>query len=376
MAVTRRPRRRFSSNPFELGLFSHNVHNGMAQLKAELWDASWDNTLKLSQQAEEAGLEFLLPLGRWHGPRDWPAEPEEMGGSFESLTWASGILAATSRIAVFGTLHVAYVNPVFAAKQIVTAHHIGHGRFGLNIVSGTVARDFAMFGLVPEDHDTQYDYTEEWVTVAKRVWTEEQPFDHDGTYFHLRGVLGKPKPYGGEMPMLISAGHSARGRAFAMRHADSLFTSLSEIETAPEEVRLARAMADDGAEIPIYSSSHLVTRPTRKEADEYYHYLVHELGAWDGIEEKVEKNRRFRMLPHTRIERLRERMVSGVGTFLVQGSYDDVSETYKQLYEAGLNGVAVGMIDYADTFVALRDEILPRLERMGLRRPVRSTVAL
>jgi len=63
-----------------------------------------------------------------------------------------------------------------------------------------------------------------------------------------------------------------------------------------------------------------------------------------------------------------------VGTFLALGSYDDVAETYRELHEAGLDGIAVGMIDYADTFDRLRDEILPRLERMGLRQPARVAV--
>jgi FMNH2-dependent dimethyl sulfone monooxygenase len=361
-------RRRFGPNPFEIGLFSFNVHNGMAQIKPELWDNSWDNNLKLARLAEEAGLEFLLPLGRWRGSRDYPFERDDEGGSFETLTWASGILAATSKIAVFGTLHVAYVNPVFAAKQIVTAHHIGHGRFGLNVVSGTVAKDFGMFGLTPGDHDSQYDYTEEWVTVAKRIWSEAVPFDHAGTYFNLKQVLGKPKPYGGQLPMLISAGHSHRGRGFAMRHADALFTSITELENAAEELRMARTMSDDGEQVPIYGSSHLVCRPTRKEADEYYHHLVYELGAWDGIDEAVEKRMRNRTMPYASIERLKERLISGTGTFLVRGSYDDVAEQYKTLYEAGMDGLAVGLVDHFADFAALRDEVLPRLERLGLRK--------
>jgi alkanesulfonate monooxygenase SsuD/methylene tetrahydromethanopterin reductase-like flavin-dependent oxidoreductase (luciferase family) len=367
--------RRFSDNSFELGLFSHNVHNGMAQLKVQLWDASFENSLRVSQLAEEAGFEFLLPLGRWRGPRDWPAEPEDMGGSFESLVWAGGVLAATRRIMVFGTLHVAYINPVFAAKQIVTAHHIGKGRFGLNVVSGTVARDFGMFGLVPNDHDTQYDYTEEWVTIAKRVWTENEPFDHDGTFFHLRDVISKPKPYGGSYPMLISAGHSHRGRAFAMRHADALFTSFSEIDTAPEEIRMARAAVAGGDAIPIYSSSHLVCRPTRKEADEWYRHLVYDLGAWEGIEEAVRKRTANRTLPYASIDRLKERLISGTGTFLVKGGYDDCAATYKALHDMGLNGIAVGMNDYGTELPVFCDEIMPRLERLGIRRPVHSACA-
>jgi alkanesulfonate monooxygenase SsuD/methylene tetrahydromethanopterin reductase-like flavin-dependent oxidoreductase (luciferase family) len=369
-------RRRFSSNPFELGLFSHNVQNGMAQLKVQLWDATWDQTVEMARAADEAGLEFILPLGRWHSHREPENEPPEHGGSFESLTWAAGILAETRKIAVFGTLHVAYINPVFASKVIVTAHHIGHGRFGLNIVSGTQARDFAMFGLVPNDHDRQYDYTEEWLTIAKRLWTEDEPFDHDGDFFHLRRAISKPKPYNRELPFIISAGHSAKGRAFALRHAHALFTSISELETAPDELRMARAEVADGATIPIYGSSHLVARATRKEADEWYHHLVYELGDWTGVRESLEERGARRTRPYASLDRLAERVISGVGTFLVKGSYDDAAATYKALYDAGFNGMAVGMIDYAEQFLTFRDEILPRLERLGLRQPVRSTVPL
>lgn len=360
--------RRFSSNAFELGIFSFNVSGGLTQLKTPIWDGSWAKNIEVAHLAEEAGLEFLLPLGLWRGVRDYPLENDDEGGSFETLTWAAGLLAATSKIAIFGTLHVAYVNPVFAAKQIVTTHHIGAGRFGLNVVSGTVAKDFAMFGLTPGAHDAQYDYTEEWVTIAKRIWTEAVPFDYDGQYFQLRQVLGKPKPYGGQSPMLISAGHSHRGRAFAMRHADALFTSLTELDNVEEELRMARASTDDGERVPIYGSGHLVCRPTRKEADDYYHYLVYELGAWDGVEEAVAKRMRNRTMPFASIERLKERIISGHGTFTVRGSYDDVAQTFNQLHGAGMDGMAIGLVDYIADFPALRDEVLPRMQRLGLRR--------
>lgn len=368
-------RRRFSTNPFELGLFSMNVQNGMAKLKTPIWDAAWDKNVRLVQMAEEAGLEFLLPLGRWRGPRDYPIETDDEGGSYETLTWASGVLASTKRIHCFGTLHVAYVNPVFAAKQCVTASHIGSGRFGLNVVSGTVARDFAMFGLTPGDHDSQYDLTEEWVTIAKRVWTETVPFDHAGKYFDLKGVLGKPKPYGHVSPMLISAGHSHRGRGFAMDHADALFTAITEMRNAKEELKQARSLRPFGDEVAIYGSSHLVCRPTRKEAEEYYYHLVYELGDWTGMDAATERWLENRTLPIAEVDKIKERLISGGGTFLVLGSYDDVVETYRFMHEAGLDGIAVGMIDYLADFERFRDEVLPRMERLGLRKPAGSTAS-
>jgi FMNH2-dependent dimethyl sulfone monooxygenase len=366
-------RRRFGSNAFELGLFSFNVQNGMAKLTKLLWESTWKQNVQLAQLAEEAGLEFLLPLGQWRGQRGPAVETADEGGSFETLTWASGLLAATNRITIFGTLHVDYVNPVFAAKQCITAHHIGSGRFGLNVVSGTPAQE--MFGIVPGDHDAQYDYTEEWVTIAKRIWNDTEPFDHVGEYFTLKNVIGKPKPFGGQAPMLISAGHSHRGRAFAVQHADALFTAITELRNAPEELRAARAASTDGVYVPIYGSSHLVCRATRKEADEYYHHLVYELGDWTAMDEVLERWLKGRTMPIAEVDRLKERLISGVGTFIARGSYDDVVETYRKLHEAGLDGLAVGLIDHIADFERLRDEILPRMERIGLRKPVKVAVA-
>ena len=73
------------------------------------------------------------------------------------------------------------------------------------------------------------------------------------------------------------------------------------------------------------------------------------------------------------MQRLKERMISGLGTFPVIGSYDDVAETFQRLHEAGLDGMAIGMVNYIDEFPMLRDEILPRLERLGLRHPARDS---
>jgi len=363
------PNSRISAHPFAIGLFSFNVAGGLTQTKHEIWNASWANNVTVARLAEAAGIDFLLPLGRWRGPRDYPVETHAEGGSFETLTWASGLLALTERIAVFGTLHVGYVNPMFAAKQIVTAHHIGRGRFGLNVVSGTIPADYAMFGIPFGDHDARYDYTEEWVAVAKRIWTERVPFDHAGRYFTLTSVLAKPKPYGGQLPMLISAGHSKRGREFAVRNTDALFTSISNLDDIAEEVRVARAARSDGAYVPVYASGHLICRATRKEADEWYHHLVYDLGDATGVDAIVADRTANRDVPYKSLQALRERIISGNGTFAVRGSYDDVAQTLKFLYDAGVNGIALALVDYIGDFPALRDEVLPRLERLGLRLP-------
>lgn len=362
--MSREQTRLYNGNRFKLGLFAPNCSGGLTMLKTELWDGSWENGVAACRLADEAGLEFILPLGRWHGMRGYPHEDETQGRSFETVTWASGILASTREICVFGTLHVTFINPVFAAKMMVTADHVGRGRFAFNIVTGSAREDFAQFGIPYPETETRYAYTDEWITILKRIWSETAPFDHAGTYFNFKGVLGKPKPYGGTLPMLVSAANSAAGRRFAAKQADCLFLMINEIDTLAEEIGVFRALK--GEEAPVLASGHMVARATRAEAVDYYDYVVRELGDWELVDDLTERRTRGRDTPMLRMKRLKERTISGTGTYPVVGSYDDAAAEFARMEEAGLGGMAVGLFDYLAEFHTLQ-EVAERLKRLGLR---------
>jgi FMNH2-dependent dimethyl sulfone monooxygenase len=358
-----------SQNKFKLGLFSMNCSNGMSMTTVpERWVASWDNNVEAARLADEAGVDFLLPIGRWHG---YKGATDPQGATFETLTWACGLLATTKTISVCGTLHVRFLNPVFAAKQMVTADHIGKGRFALNIVSGWNYGEFDMFGVELIPHETRYDYTEEWVNIVKKIWTEDQPFDWDGDWHKLKGVLGKPKPWGGEFPLLISAGASTEGRGFAARHVDCLFTSIRRMETVPADIAAVRATAAGaGKTVQVFASGHMIARPTRKEAEDYHQYVV-ENGDQEAAEHAAIVRTQGRPQRYEQIEELKKYLISGLATCPLIGSYDDVAAKIKQLSEAGLDGMAVGLINYILEMPHVRDGVFPRLERMGLRLPFR-----
>ena len=115
-----------SPNKVKLGVMAFNCSHGSTVTKVpEAWAMSWQDNLALVRMADQAGIEALLPVGRWKG---YGGQSNFNNRTFETLTWASGLLAATQNIMAFSTLHVALVHPVFAAKQMVTADQIGSGR--------------------------------------------------------------------------------------------------------------------------------------------------------------------------------------------------------------------------------------------------------
>ncbi len=64
----RNRREMHNDNTFKIGFFGMNCSSARtATLVSERWLASWPDCLKLARLADEAGIDFLLPIGRWKG---------------------------------------------------------------------------------------------------------------------------------------------------------------------------------------------------------------------------------------------------------------------------------------------------------------------
>src|SRR5262249_42996631 len=207
-----------------LGIFGANCSSGRTYARLpESWIASWDNNLTFAQLADDFGIECMIPIARWKG---YGGASNPNGSSFESIAWACGLLAATRRLHVFCTVHVPLHHPLVAAKQMATADHIGRGGLGVDIVCGWDEDEVRVFGVSKHEHDARYARGEEWWTIVKRIWAGDAPFDHAGTYYKLGRVEGAPRPFGDRDPVMMNAGSSAAGRAFAIRFSDMHFDAV------------------------------------------------------------------------------------------------------------------------------------------------------
>lgn len=349
----------YGEHPLKLGLFCGNAASSLTVLE-ERWPATWDDNVAVAQMADAAGFDFLLPIARWKGAGANSHRP-----AFETLTWATGLLALTERITVFATIHVPLVNPLFAAKALVTADHAGGGRVGLNIVVGWNESEFGMFGVTQRAPGERYPYAQEWIDVVKRIWSSDAPFDYDGAYLHLRGVEGRPKLVGADAPLLINAGRSTEGRQYAIRNCDAFFTSTGQI-TFDDVAAKVRVFQDEarasGRDLDVYSDGICVCRPTQREAEEYFRYAVLENADWALI------GRRLARRPPAAAGDRAQLVHSAIGRDFV-GNADEIARQFTAMARAGIRGLALNFVHHLNELPYFRDEVLPRLERLGLRMP-------
>jgi alkanesulfonate monooxygenase SsuD/methylene tetrahydromethanopterin reductase-like flavin-dependent oxidoreductase (luciferase family) len=362
-----------SGNKLKLGLFGANCSSGRAVTRVpERWLATWPEVLDLARTADEAGLEFMLPIGRWKG---YGGDTDYQGSTFETVTWATALLASTKRISVFGTVHAPLIHPVTAAKQFVTADHVGGGRFGLNVVCGWNEGEFEMFGARQRDHEARYAYAREWLDVIKSIWTRDDEFDFEGQYLQLKGVRANPKPFGGSRPLIMNAGASPVGQAFAVDNCDALFRAvhLAKLGETRDQVAAVKARAAAlGRDLGVYTIGVMTCRPSRREAQDYYEYCTFEHADWSAVD-RIMAMQKVDPAQYTEAEfqRLRREFANGLSGFTLIGDPDDVAGQLAQLHEAGFSGIALSMVNYGAELPYFRDEVLPRLERLGLREPVR-----
>ncbi len=363
----------YNDNALKIGLFGVNCSSGRSATKVpERWSASWPDCLALARMADEAGIDFMLPIGRWKG---YGGDIDMHGESLETITWATGLLAMTKRITVFGTVHAPLFHPIIAAKQCVTADHVGQGRFGLNIVAGWNEGEFEMFGVQQREHEVRYEYAQDWIDAIKVAWQSQEDFNFDGAHIRLAKVHAKPKPFGGTRPLIMNAGSSERGQAFALRNCDAYFTASSSARkggvaaTTEMVTGIKQAAAAVGREIEVFTVGQVVCRPTQKEAEDYYHYAIIENADWESVDGMLAiKNITPQTVGAEEYVKKREYFASrAIGGYPYVGSPDHVAEELANLSHGGVRGIGVSFINYLAEVPLFRDEVLPRLERMGVR---------
>lgn len=355
---------------FKLGLFSSNCSGGLAVTKIpERWSASWEDNLAMAKAAEEAGIDFLLPIARYVG---YQGDTNFHGSVLDPLVWAAALIASTKRINVFSTIHTAFTHPMAIAKQLATIDQLGGGgRAGLNVVAGWNQPEYEAMGtLMPQDHDDRYEFAEEWLQVVKEAWTAPGKFQHDGTYFQLKDTESEPKPRGGRVP-IFNAGSSPQGREFAAKNSDFAFTIIPDAETGRG---IAAGMKQEAREkydrnVGVLTLGHVVCRPTTSEAEDYLAYYADENADWGAVDYLMElQGLHAQSFTPEMLETMRSRFASGHGSLPLVGTPEEVAEQIRAVSDAGFDGMTLAFVDYTREVTEFGRDVMPILERMGVHK--------
>ena len=269
---------------------------------------------------------------------------------------------------VFSTSHVPTVHPIVAAKQSVTVDHISNERFGLNLVMGWFTPEMEMFGAPQREHDERYAFGAEWLGIAKRLWTEEEPFDLEGKYFRISQGQVHPKPLQRPYPVLVNAGNSPAGLEFSAREVDFNFLTLDTVEHGREVLAdLHRCAHGYGREIGAMTCAMMICRDTEREAQEVRREIL-ERSDWGAAGNIMKVLGIESGSFQEQIRSFGERFILGWGGYPIVGTPEQSVDQLKTISAMGIEGVILGFLDYDEELAYFERAVMPLLKQEGLRR--------
>lgn len=236
----------------------------------------------------------------------------------DPLLQVPAMAAATEHIGFGVTVALTYELPYALARTFSTLDHFTKGRIGWNVVTSyldSAARNLGLERQIP--HDERYEIGEEFMDVVYRLWegswedgavlrdrergvytdpTKVHPIGFEGRHYRVPGIhLHEPSPQ--RTPVILQAGASPRGRAFAAKHGEAVFINgLVPELTRPvtDDIRdRAEALGRPRDSVKILTLATVVVAETDEAAQaklaDYRRYVSLEgalalYGGWSGLD--------------------------------------------------------------------------------------------
>ncbi|RDH34754.1 luciferase-like domain-containing protein [Aspergillus welwitschiae] len=269
----------------------------------------WIELAKLLESAKFHGIFIADVLGGYDvykGPRN--LEPAIISGAQwpvnEPLAVVPAMAAATQNIGFGVTVTTTYEQPYHLARRLSTIDHLTKGR---QIVTGYLDSAARNLGHTQQpQHDDRYAQAEEYIKVTYKLWesswrsdavvldrtrgiytdpTRVREINHSGKYFTVPGPhICQPSPQ--RTPVILQAGTSKAGKAFAAQHAEAIFVAGHSPSVVAKNIAEIRETAKtqfgrDPAGIKFLALLCPVLGRTEEEAQEKFRYF-RSLGSIDG----------------------------------------------------------------------------------------------
>jgi dimethylsulfone monooxygenase len=366
------PLDRLPNHKLLLGLFLPMQQGAWSPSRAPR-STSWtfDYIAHCTRTAEQFGFDLVFGLAQWLGKGGYGGEMHFREHEVDPIIANAALAALTQRIVLINTVHVLYAwHPLHLAKFGAAMDHISGGRWGINVVTGYKPSEYRMFGLEPIEHDLRYVMADEFTTIMKRLWTEDEELTFDGRFWKTEHAFLAPKP-GPRPPFLVNAASSPAGLDYAAKHSDLIFIT-SPAGADPEAAcaalpahiaRIKRLARGYGREVRTIINPHVICRATEQEAQAAYRTILENADpvAAGNFVRTFQSGDTASWRGHTHAQ-----WVIGGNVHLV-GSPEQIVTWFERLRAAGCDGVQVNFFDYLPDLEFFGHEVIPLMRQAGLR---------
>ncbi|QRM57804.1 NtaA/DmoA family FMN-dependent monooxygenase [Sinorhizobium sp. BG8] len=415
--------KRLIFNAFAMNGVSHVYHGVWRHpetRQTEFNDLStWVELAKILEKGRFDGLFLADVMGLdaiYRGSADIYVEQAIHFPANDPATLCAALIGATEHLGLMFTSSIMQSHPFDFARRVSTLDHLSGGRVGWNIVtsaSRAAARNFDFADRLP--HDERYRWADEYVEAVYRLWEGSWEDDavkadkkngvyadprkvhrihHRGERYRIEGPhLTTPSPQ--RTPLLIQAGASAAGRAFAARNAEATFI----VSLTPESARVAIddirgqavAAGRDPADILFFQGLSFVVGSTEEEAwrksrelDEYISteglaahvgrdldvdfglldpdrpvadFDIQGLQGFTRFVEEANPGKTVRLKDLTHAMSYNGRIV---------GTPETIADALEKWRDAGIDGVNVAYQKTPSAFAEFAEHVMPELRKRGI----------
>ncbi|KAK5122538.1 hypothetical protein LTR85_003801 [Meristemomyces frigidus] len=389
----------------------------------------WTDLAELLEAGHFHGLFIADVLGGYDvygGPKN--LDPAIKSGAQwpvnEPLAMVPAMAAVTRSLGFGVTISTSYEQPYHLARRMSTVDHLTGGRVGWNVVTGyldSAARNLTN-GKPQAEHDERYAICEEYLEVVYKLWNFSwrsdavklnrktgvytdpalvREINHEGKHFKVAGPhFCQPSPQ--RTPVIMQAGTSKAGKAFASRHAEGIFVSAHSpagVAKSISDIReQAAKLGRDPAHIKILAKFCPILGRTQEEADakyaDYFQYGDYDgalalFGGWTGVDmAPYGDDEELRYVDSNAIKSYIEGliknapdvnggkwtkktlaqhiMVGGLGATSVGTPEKVADEMERWVREADVDGFNIAYAIMPQTFVDVVELLIPELRRRGI----------
>ena len=302
--------------------------------------------------------------------------------SADGFLVSSYAAAHTERLGYLIAHRPGFVAPTLAARKAATLDRISGGRVSLHIITGGSDLDQGRDGDFV-DHDTRYRRTDEYLTVMRRLWTEERPFDHSGEFYRVVKGASDVKPLQRPSIPLYFGGASEAAHRIGARHCDVYMLWGEPLAAIRERIATVRAAAAREGREPGALRFSVSLRPiiasTEARAWEKARGILAQVQAKQGdrtlpLPEAVGARRLVDFAAQAEVydERLWTPIAAAVGgagnTTALVGTPDQVAESLLAYYDLGVTTLLIRGFDPLADAAEFGRELIPLVRAGAARR--------